>query len=74
MQNGDVEETPKNFHLHWIISFSIRIKHDDKIHLWVKRSVMDEIRYDFDTVQEAKERAQIIWNDFIYEYISRFFY
>lgn len=81
MQNGDLEETPKNFHLHWIISFSIRnfgvnggFEHDDKIHLWVKRSVMDEIRYDFDTVQEAKERAQIIWNDFIYEYISRFFY
>lgn len=81
LQNGDVEETPKNFHQHWIISFSIRnfgvqegFEKDDKIHLWVKKSIQDEVKYDFDTVQEAKEMAQVIWNDFVYEYINRFFY
>lgn len=81
-QNGDVEETSKNFHQHWIISFSIRnfgvqfseFEKDDKIHLWVKKSIWDEVKYDFDTVQEAKEMAQVIWNDYVYEYIKRFFY
>lgn len=81
LQNGDVEDTPKNLHQHLIISFSIRnfgvqegFEKDDKIHLWVKKSIWDEVKYDFDTVQEAKEMAQVIWNDYVYEYVSRFFY
>lgn len=81
MQNGDVEETPKNWHQNWIVSFSIRnfgtqegFEKDDKIHLWVRNSFDDEAKYDFDTVQEAKEMAQVIWNDYVYEYIKRFFY
>jgi hypothetical protein len=81
LQNGDLKSNPKNFHYNVIISFMIRnfgegdgFNTDPKIHLWVKRSFNDEKKYDLDTVQEAKERAQVIWNDYCFEYIKRFFY